>query len=363
MRKISFKKIFNFISLVFLLSCVLFYSYRFITLYLDNNKKESVKTFADVIKSNNSGNNNFKNVKGDYYFYGKDVNNYVKYSNFVWRIIKVDKSGSVIVSLDSNISALAKGNNEFKKSNIYEWLNKSGDLSGVFESVLNDTSLYLSDTDSCIDKVSDIKNITCKDKLKDTLISIPSLNDYVNTGGSKSFLNNGQYYHLVNSGDSYCIDNSGKVGKAEDGVIAGIKPVITFKKTVQLNSGEGTVSKPYEIDDYSSLIGGYVKIGEDIWRVYGEDGDNVKLVLDSYLKVNNLEVESKYSKSSYVFNVQEVGCLAYYLNGKYLNSLVYKNILEDFDLSNGIYTNDYKENVKSKVKVKVGIMRDRKSVV
>ena len=34
----------------------------------------------------------------------------------------------------------------------------------------------------------------------------------------------------------------------------------------------------------------------------------------------------------------------------------YQNILEEFELSNGIYNGDYKEVLKEKVKVKVGIL-------
>ena len=54
-----------------------------------NNKKEEIKVLADNIKDNN--NETLKNINGDYYFTGKDVNNYIKYSNIIFRIIKINK--------------------------------------------------------------------------------------------------------------------------------------------------------------------------------------------------------------------------------------------------------------------------------
>ena len=87
-RKLSLQKIFNIISFTFILACCVFYGGRFIKLYLENNKTEQIKVLADTIKENNK--DNLKNIKGEYYFYGEDINNYIKYSNINWRIIKIN---------------------------------------------------------------------------------------------------------------------------------------------------------------------------------------------------------------------------------------------------------------------------------
>lgn len=360
-RKLCFHKIFNIISILFLLTCISVYGYRFITLYLENNKKEDVKQIADTIKDNNTSNDNFKNINGDYYFSSSDVNNYIKYSNLLWRIIKVDKKGNVVIAYDGVVTSLAKGNSGFKDSSIYSWLNKSDDENtGIFESVLNDTAKYLSYTKACVNDETDIKKITCDKYISKTYVTIPTLLDYVNTGSSTSFLNSGSYYYLLNNGEkgsTWCVDSEGKISTSKGDDIIGIKPVVTIKNLTMVKSGDGSKGSPYEFEDgVSSNIGDYVKLGNDVWQVYGEDKDNLKLVLKSYLKVNDKIIENKYSKSGYVFNVSEYGSLAYYLNGKYLNSLVYKNILEEFDFGNGVYKNDYKEVLKSKVKAKVGLV-------
>lgn len=359
-RKISFHKIFNIISVIFLLTCIIVYGTRFVLLYMENNKTEKTKMIADNIKDNNSDNKNFKNIKGDYYFTGSEVDNYIKYSNFVWRVIKIDKNGNVTIVLDSGVTSLARGNSDFKGSSIYSWLNKNDEESGIFQNILNDIPKYLSYTDSCTDDATDTNKITCKKKLSKTYISIPSLNDYVNTGSSKSFMNNGSYYYLLNKADKnvWCVDENGKISTSDGNDIIGIRPVITIKNTTKLVSGDGSKDKPYVFEeDIPSLLGSIVKIDDDLWQVYDINGDNYKLALTDYLKVNGKEALNKYSKTNFEFNINEYGSLANYLNTKYLNSLKYNNILEEFDLSNGSYSSmDYKDVLKTKVKVKVGIL-------
>lgn len=359
-RRVCFHKIFNIISIIFLLTCITVYGIRFVTLYMENNKTEKTKQIADNIKDDNANNENFKNIKGDYYFSGSDVNNYMKYSNFMWRIIKIDKKGNVVITLDNSVTSLSRGSDEFNKSSIIKWLNKSDEGTGVFENVLNDTPKYLTYTESCIDDVDDTNKITCKKKTSKTYVSLPSLSDYVNTGSSDSFLNTGSYYYLANKGSKnvWCVDEEGKISTSDGNDIIGIKPVVTIKSVTKLVSGNGSVEKPYIIEsEIPSMLGSIVKLDNDLWQVYSIDGENVRLVLTSYLSVNGKEIENKYSKAGYQFNVDEYGSLANYLNNRYLNNLNYKNILEEFELANGAYVNnDYMEVMKNKVNVKVGIL-------
>ena len=61
-RKISVQKIFNLVSLMFLLACVIFYGGRFIKLYIENNKVEETNSMAKNIKESNKDNKNFKSL-------------------------------------------------------------------------------------------------------------------------------------------------------------------------------------------------------------------------------------------------------------------------------------------------------------
>ena len=360
-RKISIQKIFNLASLIFLLSCIIFYGTRFIKLYKENNKVDKISFIGDTIKENSE----LKSINGDYYFYGKDVNNYVLYSNLTWRIIKVSKDGNITMALDKSITSLAKGTNKkFEETNIYSWLNDNNkDNTGILEKSLNNAKNYLIETNTCTDDITDTKKITCNNTTSDTYITIPSLNDYVNTGSTESFLNNEEYYYLTNNekgSTSWCVDSDGKISTSDGTDILGVKPVITIKNKVQVKSGNGTKDNPYKFEEISSLIGSYVKLDNDIWRIYKEEDNIIKLSLDNYLKIDNEDIKYKYSNNNYYHNDTIYGSLAYYLNKTYLNTLKYKNILEEIEFSNGIYNNtnnyDYKETLNTKISTKVAVL-------
>ena len=350
---------------MFILACCIFYGGRFITLYLENNRPEDIKVLADIIKDNNNDNENFKDVNGDYYFEGMDLNNYLRYSNLTWRIIKVSSNNKVTLVLENSITSLAAGQSKkFEDSHINSWLNdQNKDYTGILEKSLNNSTEYLTYTNNCNDIINNTKNITCKKTVKDTFITVPSLNDYVNTGGSNGFMNNEEYYYLLNSNEDnklWYVDSEGKVDTSDGTDIIGIKPVITIKNTVKLISGDGSKDNPYTIETENGLFGSYVKLGNDTWRIYNIEGDNIKLSLDSYATVNDSDIKYKYSNNGYYHNDTKQGSLAYYLKNTYLPTLSYNNIINEVKYSNGIYSNttnyDYTEVLKTKVDTKVTVL-------
>ena len=361
--KISAQKIFNLISFMFILACCIFYGSRFISLYIDNKKTEDVKLFANIVMEENKNNSKFKEINNTYYFQGKEVNNYLKYSNLTWRIIRINDDHTITAILDNSITSLA-ADNTFTNSYINMWLNYNGkEYTGILENSLNKPVKYLADTYTCNDIIDDISKINCNNKTENTLITIPSLNDYANTGGSDSFMNNEEYYYLINSNKEnklWYVNKEGNINTTNGEDILGIKPVITINNTIKLIEGKGTKDNPYIIEKENSLFGSYVKLGNDIWRIYCVDGDNIKLSLDSYLKINGNEVKYKYSNNGYYHNDTKNGSLAYYLKNTYLNSLSYKDIINEVEYSNGLYSNvtkyDYREVLKEKVDTKVTVL-------
>lgn len=362
-RKLNWQKIFNLISFTFILACIIFYGTRFIRLYLQNNKKEEIKVLADNIKDNNEG--NLKNINSDYYFTGKEVNNYVKYSNILFRIIKINKDNSITLISDKPITSLAKGdNNDYKTSYINNWLNNQDkENTGILEKNLNNPNKYLTYTNACNDKIDNTKNITCKSTLADTLITLPSLYDYINTGDTKSFMNNETYYYLLNTNKdnkTWYINDNGGVTTSDNTDILGIKPVITLKSTNKLINGDGTKDNPYTFEEEQSMLGSYVKLGNDTWRVYDIDDNNLKLSLDNYLKINNEEITYKYSDKGYYHNDGKQGTLAYYLNKNYLSKLTYNSNIIEANYANGIYSNttnyDYTKVLNKTIPTKVATL-------
>ncbi len=364
-RKISFQKVFNLTSFTFILACCIFYGSRFIMLYLDNNKADDVKVIADNIKDSNEQNEHFKNINGDYYFEGNEVNNYLEYSNLIWRIIRINSDKTITLVLDNSITLLAAGQKkDFTSSYLNEWLNdQNKDYTGILENSLNNAKNYLTYTKTCRDTIKDTKNITCKNLTEDIFITVPSLNDYVNTGSSESFMNNSEYFYLLNNdGDKYFwyIDSDGNPKTTNGTDIIGVKPVITIKSTTMLKSGTGTKDDPYFIEEKRGLFGSYIKLGNDIWRVYNIDGDNLKLSLNNYLSINNSDVRYKYSNNGYYHNDTVGGSLAYYLKNTYLSSLPYQDKINEIKYSNGLYSNttdfDYKKVLNTQVDTKVALL-------
>lgn len=365
-RKISVQKIFNLVSLMFLLACVIFYGGRFIKLYIENNKVEETNSMAKNIKESNKDNKNFKIVNGEYYFSGTNINNYVSYSNLLWRIIKINNDNTITMISDSSITSLAKGENkEYNSSYISKWLNKKDneEYTGMLENNLNNMSKYLTFTKTCKDIIEDTKSISCKDLTEDTYITIPSLNDYVNTGGNDSFMNNEEYFYLINNNKenkSWYIDNEGKLGKSNGADVIGVKPVITIKATIEATGGDGTKDNPYTFEGENSLFGSYVKLGNDIWRIYEINDKEVKLALNNYLIINNEEQKYNYSSNGYQYNDTKNKTLAYYLNNTYLNKLSYKDLIKETKFANGLYSNttnfDYTKVLKETIDTKMSLL-------
>ena len=363
-RKLNIQKVFNLVSAMFILACCIFYGTRFIKLYIANNKVEKITVLADNIKDNNKDNELFKQINEDYYFTGESENNYVKYSNILWRIIKINNEKSVTLVADSSLTSLNSGTTTtYEKTYINKWLNKgTEDKTGILETNLNNPEKYLAYTRTCKDIVTDTKSISCKDKVEDTLITVPSIYDYVNTGGNKGFMNNEEYFYLTNmnkENKEMYIDMTGKTNYSDDTDILGIKPVITLKNTIILKEGNGTKENPYTFEEEQGLLGSYVKLDNDIWRIYSIEDNIVKLSLNDYLKIDNTEVKYKYSNNGYYHNDTKQGSLAYYLNNTYLNKLNYKDKIKETKFSNGLYNKDnydYTKTLKTEVDTKVSVL-------
>ena len=99
-------------------------------------------------------------------------------------------------------------------------------------------------------------------------------------------------------------------------------------------------------------IGSYLKIDNDLWVVYSKDKKALKLMLVD--NINDGITKFRFNKNT-TFNPKEENSLAYYLNNTYYNSLSYKKLLVDFEVSIGEYNNSYEDIYSDKKKVKVGI--------
>lgn len=346
-KVINKQKVFCFISFIFLSVCSLWYGGRAIYFYLDSRKtvENKDKLLAQTIIDKNYNTDNFKKINSDYYFYNDAKNNYLTYSNLTFRIVKITKDNEITLISEAPITTLAYGENKtLKNSYITKWLNESTDTNtGILERNLTNKQNYLMKTKTCNDNIKNIKNITCKKTYDDNYLSLLSVVDYINTGATNSFINNGYYTYLANNNNNkniWYINDDGKIDTSDGTDIYGVKFTITIKPTVSLISGEGTENSPYIIEDKNNYFASYVTLDDDTWRIYEDNDETIKLVLNDYLKIQNENLEYSYSNDNYFHNDTKYGSLAYYLNHKYLNSLTYKDLIIDNEYSNNYYGED-----------------------
>lgn len=367
MKKLNFQKIFCFISFLFILSCCIFYGTRFIKLYLENKEKLKVEenTLAKVIREKNNKNDKFKEINGNEYFINDSNNNYLIYSNLLWRIIKINNDNSILLISDSSLTSLAYGEKlEYTNSYINKWLNLSEEeYSGILEKQLNKKETYLEKTITCIDIVDELDNKECQNTINNNYISLLSTTDFVNIGNKESYVINNEYFYLNNSNQNneiWYVDEEGKVTTSKGKDIFGIKPVITVKANIDYVSGDGTKENPYKIETENGLFGSYVKLDNHLWRIYQVNESDLRLVLNDYLKVNNKNLEYIYSNINSYHDDYKYGSIAYYLNHDFLNKLSYKNIINETNWTNGYYGSesnyDYKEALNKTINTKVALI-------
>ena len=363
-RKISYQKIFCAISFLFILGCILFYGIRFIMLYIENNTTdiESITNLSKRVTAEHANQSYFKNINSNYYFVGNTDKNYVKYKNITWRIVKITNNNSTVLISDEPLTSLAFGSNTYEESPITDWLNETdNEESGILANAIG--SDYLANTNACIDTLDNTKNITCDDIYDEYQISLLSMFDYANAGSSDSYINNGYYTYLSNTNNDnevWYIDDEGKLNTNDGTDIYGIKPVITLNSTVELTSGDGTKDNPYQIEKENSLFASYVKLDNDLWRIYNIEDNNLKLVLTDYLKTDDENYQTIYSSTTSFHNDEKVGTLAYYLNNTYFNRLNYSDQILNNYWSNGYYSSennfDYTEALDKEVDTEIALL-------
>ncbi len=363
---------FTILSLIFLIGFTCFYAYRFVHYYRVFNPKtvsgERKEIMGATVRKNNPviyEGDGLYSVKGTFVFKGDVDTNYVRYSNLLWRIVKIYNDNSILLITDDYVNNLMwdDDSNDYKESNIRNWLIENGNNTGIFEKSLRDKDKYLQPNTLCKDNVEDLESFSCTETVATDYVSLLNLNDYVNSlNDGSSYMNNSNNIWLSTSAgdDMVWHVSEGNVSKSKPDNGYSIKPIITLKKTAVVQSGSGTISDPYvfeeevakDLDTYS-----YVKLDNDIWRVYEENKNSVRLILDDYYggEYNTYSFSPIDNKFSTNINYS----LAKYLNTTLYDSLSYKDLLVECDWYTGEYTKvsqyNYKNVFSSKVSAKVGL--------
>lgn len=365
------KKQFYFVigSLLLLIGLGLFFAGRSIYYYSGLNQKKKIESniVATNVKNNNpivtEGNGLYQSGE-EYVFKGTDVNNYVMYSNQLFRIMRILEDNSIKLVSADNVNTLMWGDDtDYLKSNLYRWLNDlEEEHTGIYFSSLDNVPTYLNKTEWCLEELNDGK-IKCINEPQYDFISQLTLSDYNNALGKDSYLNIGKYTYLLgqDTNDSVLyINEEGTIKEADTQNGYGVRPVITLKGQLDVISGNGTKESPYIFSESSNYTNKFVKLDEDMWRIFKETETHLYLSKEDYLKVKGQDYYGIYSTSTSEFSYGNRKNLAYYLNNTYLNSLSYKDHLSTCTFDVGEISNgtgfDYKNVYTDKFESYVGLL-------
>lgn len=348
--------IFCLVSITFILGCCIFYGSRLFKYYRIYNPKPTngtkVSLFANKITGDSEivyeGDGLYISA-GNYIYKGNVNNNYVKYNNMLYRIVRVNKDDTMVLISNDYINVLNwdKEKTNYLDSNINKYLNE------YYAKMLNKN--ILTNNSVCLDNFDNLSNITCNNKNSDHYVNLLNVSDFLNSiVDGKSYLVKDEEIFWLNdsSSDKVWHTNGVNVSMSESNNFYEVKPVITLKATAIYYSGDGSIENPYIIEEKNNKleIGSYVKLGEDTWIVYNKD-NNLKLTLN-----NVIDKQYRYSNSGIEYNLEIDGSLAKYLNTTYLESLSYKDVLKEDSWYIGSYNGFYKDVLDSEAKAKVGIL-------
>ena len=345
--------VFNFLSLVALIAICLYFGGRSLYYYSRQNViiKEEAQTLNGYIINNDSN-----VVSGDadglhhdtdgYFFKGNVDNNYVWFGNRMFRVIRVYNDNSVKLISEDLVSSFMYGEDtSYRSSNVRKWLTKiKNPNSGVYYDTLPSVETFLDKTNYSEDVMKGDKVEPSKTYASDYVTTL-SIADYILVNGKNSFINNGKIFFLLgfdSEGNNLFVDEDGSIQSCDYSDGYGIRAVITLKPNTVVSGGTGIAEDPYVIEqgDNKNHVDGYVRLGNDTWKVFYDKDGVLKMYLYGYLTDNGNEVFYGYGYNNTFFDVNDPNSLAYYLNNNYLSNLSYRDIMLDVNFYTGEISDD-----------------------
>lgn len=328
-----------------------------VTLYEKLIAKKNITDFGDGLNT----------IEEGYLYSGEVSNNYVNYAGQMWRVLSIDQEKNIVMATDKSISLL-NYQGVFYDSVLRKWL--EDEKNGVFNKIFVDMDKLLPQS-ICLDKKSEedlksIKDYACSVVENKGKIGILDLQQYFNTKAIKGFLNNGEVFWLANKDAddfSWFVSDQGGINTDDEkNLILGIRPTITISADVNTVSGKGTADNPYIIEQKlitylnDAMVGDYVQIKDELWRIVTKGDNKVKIVKDGYLSDTLYKYDSSGLGNYAIKNSKNIG---YYLNNEYLKSFDKIEIVSG-PWYNGTFTQsniyDYLSIAKRKVTASAGLL-------
>lgn len=260
-----------------------------------------ISNTTQILLDNNTTYGNYTYMGGTY-LKGIQENNYVWYNGFLWRIIGKNSDGTIRLITEENVTAIPWGpyndGNYVTTGYINDWLNN------YFYGHLNDTKNIIQEGDYfCSEIASDVTlRTTCsKDSTIKAKVGLISSDEYNLSGASgqnnKYYLINGQEYWTMTPCDSsaawYASYYYYEMNCNSSWMIYGARPVINIKSDSIITNGNGSVTKPYILEQFSNEVinkplknnstsGEYINLSGKVYRIVAKEEQGIKLILDGY---------------------------------------------------------------------------------
>lgn len=250
--------------------------------YLNCGTNYKSTKLSDKIKEDNlvtDGAGLYK-INNEYIYRGEYPNNYVKFNNEIWRIVKINDDGSIkLISMSKKLDKTTwdnrynnekrgnTGKNDFKISRILEELKKSYEENKY---VSKENKELLIKENWCIGKTTEgntqIENLNlCNDIYEDLYIGLLSIDEILIPSLDENCKNifdgactNYNYFTEINVGwtltasqdntNIVFLGNQGSIAMKTASAMNNIRPVININPDTLYKSGDGTEKTPYIIE-------------------------------------------------------------------------------------------------------------------
>lgn len=275
---------------------------------------------------------------GGTYFSGAAANNYVYYSGFMWRIMGINKDGSIKLVADEPITTLNYGADLlYKNSYVKEWLNDYF-LSRLKYSdhLIEQRFCYLATSNSAANQ--DVCGSLIESSIDRAMIGQLSLYEYNmsvlngNTYLDNDFVSSTLTYSTTDTSKLFTVLADGSITTKNINSMHYVRPVISLMPESTITSGSGSSANPYilfkqvasvsqqdnrTLNSLNLSDGEYISINSKTYRVVDNDKSNVKVILNDLYKNSGVNYSASFGPSS-TFNTSE-GLAQYLNNTMYFN--------------------------------------------
>ena len=289
------------------------------------------ETLSQTIKQKLDGKEYFVNPLME------DVDNYIRLSNMLFRIIKIDDNKNIIAVADKDIINI-------NYSKINTWLDN--EYIKIFD---KKSKKYLVKNKYCKD-TPDSKDLKqCNSYTEEKYFSIPSAVYINNTKDNKgnTYMKPTTMSWVTSSNDKPYVTRNFFINEyfgkdyyptsKEDSY--GLRPIITINGKSKIESGDGSENNPYSFNDIkpgnggdpinTRKVGEYIRYSGYMWRIIDipKDGTTKVILMDTVAKDKERRLTITYPNEN-IYNPNQKNNVGYYINNnisEYINTSYFAN--------------------------------------